>query len=104
MSTQIQVVTANRLVDGAVVYLTAQGDWSEQLGRSALWRTKDDAEIALKASEKDVEARYVVGPYLFEVAETAEGIKALSAKERIRADRKPTFAPEVGSWTGRISA
>ncbi len=104
MSTQIQVVTANRLVDGAVVYLSARGGWSERLADSALWRTQEDAEIALKASEKDVAARLVVGPYLFEIAETPAGIQALSARERIRADRQPTFAPDVGSWTGRISA
>lgn len=104
MSTAIQVVTANRLLDGAVVYLTARGAWSERLSESALWRGQEEAEAALKASEKDVEARVVVGPYLFDVVETAEGVQATSARERIRADRKPTFEPDAGSWTGRISA
>lgn len=99
-----QVVTANRLEDGLVVYLTAAGEWSMKLGDSAVWHTQEEADIALKASEVAVTARVVVGPYLFEVAETAEGLKATSARERIRADRKPTFEPDAGSWTGRISA
>jgi len=104
MSAQIQMVTANRLVDGAVVYLTAGDDWSVNLADGALWRDKESAEAALKASETAVEARLIVGPYLFDIAETPQGIQATSARERIRADRKPTFEPEIGSWTGRISA
>jgi len=103
-ATEPQVVTANRLVDGAVVYLTATGEWSIALRDSALWRTQEEADIALQASEVAVTARIVVGPYLFEVTETPEGLQAISARERIRADRKPTFEPDVGSWTGRISA
>lgn len=104
MSEEIQVITANRLLDGTVVYLTAADDWSERLTDGAVWRGKEEAEAALQASEAHVARRYVVAPYLIEVAETPDGIAALSAKERIRAAHKPTFEPEIGSWTGRISA
>jgi len=98
-----QMVTANRLLDGATVYLTAGNGWSERFVDGALWNDKDSADSALKASDAAVAARIVVGPYLIEVATTGEGPLPTSAKERIRADHKPTFAPEVGSWTGRIS-
>lgn len=98
-----QMVTANRLLDGAVVYLTDGNDWSESFVDGALWSDKESADAALNSSEDAVKARVVVGPYLFDVAVTDEGPKPTSARERIRADHKPTFEPEVGSWTGRIS-
>ncbi|MGH6892992.1 MAG: DUF2849 domain-containing protein [Dongiaceae bacterium] len=98
-----QMVTANRLLDGAVVYLTEGNDWSETFVDGALWNDKDSAENALNATEAAVAARIVVGPYLIEVETTEEGPLPTSARERIRADHKPTFEPEVGSWTGRIS-
>jgi hypothetical protein len=45
----------------------------------------------------------VVGPYLFDVAVTEAGPKPIGARERIRADHKPTFEPDQGSWTGPIA-
>ena len=103
MSQQAQMVTANRLVDGVVVYLTAGHDWSEHFVEGALWADKERAEGALQASERAVEARLIVGPYLIDVATTEAGPQPTSARERIRATHLPTFEPEVGSWTGRIS-
>ncbi|NJM91717.1 MAG: DUF2849 domain-containing protein, partial [Rhodospirillaceae bacterium] len=55
------------------------------------------------ASEDAVKARLVVGPYLFDVAVTESGPKPIGARERIRADHKPTFEPDQGSWTGPIA-
>jgi len=98
-----QMVTANRLLDGATVYLTAGNGWSERFVDGALWNDKDSAEGALKASDEAVAARLVVGPYLIDVATAEDGPKPTSARERIRSDHLPTFEPEVGTWTGRIS-
>ena len=98
-----QMVTANRLLDGASVYLTAGNHWSEQFADGVLLNDKDSAEAALQASDEAVKARLVVGPYLIDVATTEAGPQPTSARERIRAAHLPTFEPEVGSWTGRIS-
>jgi uncharacterized protein DUF2849 len=103
MSAEPQMVTANRLIDGATVYMTAGNDWSERFVDGVVLNDKDSAEAALKASDEAVAARLVVGPYLIEVAATENGPQPISAKERIRAAHLPTFVPEVGSWTGRIS-
>jgi hypothetical protein len=97
------MVTANRLLDGAVVYLTERHEWSEQFTDGAVWNDKESADAALAASEEAVKARLVVGPYLFDVAVTDQGPKPTSARERIRADHRPTIEPDVGSWTGRIA-
>jgi len=102
-ATAPQMVTANRLLDGAVVYLTERNEWSEQFADGAVWNDKESADAALEASEEAVKARLVVGPYLFDVAVTDDGPKPTSARERIRADHKPTIEPDQGSWTGRIA-
>lgn len=98
----VQVVTANRLRDGVIVWLTAENTWSEAFADSKPLRDEAEAKAALDAAGIDVKARRVVGPYLAEVDETPEGLHATSARERIRASRLPTITPDQGSWTGRI--
>ena len=98
-----QMVTANRLSDGLVVYFTDRKGWSENFTDGAVWGDKESADAALIASEEAVKARLVVGPYLFDVAVTETGPLPISARERIRADHKPTFEPDQGSWTGPIA-
>jgi hypothetical protein len=97
----VQIVTANRLVDGAVVYLTPGRTWSEVFGDSLALRDDAEAKAALDATAADVKARKIVGPYLAEAEETSEGLQPNSARERIRASRMPTITPDQGSWTGR---
>jgi sulfite reductase (NADPH) hemoprotein beta-component len=99
----VQIVTANRLRDGAVVWLAADGSWSEDFAASLPLRDEASAKAALDGTAADVKARKVVGPYLAEVDETPEGLQPNSARERIRASRLPTITPDVGSWTGRIA-
>ena len=98
-----QMITANRLRDGTVVYFTAGKGWSEMFAEGAIWNDKESAETALTESKEFVTARIVVEPYLFEVALTEAGPKPTSARERVRADHQPTVAADHGSWTGRIS-
>jgi hypothetical protein len=100
---RVQIVTANRLVDGVVVYFTAEQSWSEVFAESAPFRDDASAAAALAGVDSFVKARIVVGPYLAEVEETPEGLEPASARERIRASHTPTITPDVGSWTGRIS-
>ena len=98
----VQVVTANRLRDGVIVWLTPEHTWSEDFTESKPLRDEAEARAALDATGVDVKARLVVGPYLAEVDETPEGLKPNNARERIRASRLPTITPDQGSWTARI--
>ena len=79
------VVTANRLGDGAVVYRTADGEWSMRLGDAHDVADKDEAEELMAKTEADVAARRVVVPYTMAVERAANGLKPLSQRERIRA-------------------
>lgn len=98
----VQVVTANRLRDGVIVWLTPALAWSEDFVESKVLRDESEAKAALEAAGADVKARLVIGPYLAEFEETPDGLQAASARERIRASRLPTITPDQGSWTGRI--
>jgi hypothetical protein len=98
----VQVVTANRLRDGVIVWLTPALNWSEDFAESQVLRDEAAAKAALDAAGIDVKAHLIVGPYLAEFNETPEGLQAASARERIRASRVPTITPDQGSWTARI--
>jgi hypothetical protein len=90
-----QVMTANRLRDGDVVYLTAAGEWSLWLRDAAV--VHDEAgQAALAARAKRAEAdRLVVGPYLMAVAESDAGPQPIGTREKIRA-KGPTVHPHFG--------
>ncbi len=76
-----QVVSANDLYDGAVVYLTADGGWSRLIGEAAIARSPDDAQALL--ARADQPAR-IVGPYLVAVTGDAPEPSPLHYRERFR--------------------
>src|SRR3546814_19141393 len=85
----LRVVTANRLRQGDVVYLTVSGTWSHHLNESRASDDKSDLEAMLAKAADDVAARLVVGPYAFEVVEIDGILQPLSAREIIRAAGPP---------------
>jgi Protein of unknown function (DUF2849) len=90
-----KVMTANRLRDGDVVYLTAAGDWSLWL-RDAAVAHDESGQGELEARAKRAEGdRLVIGPYLMEVAESEAGPQPIGTREKIRA-KGPTVHPQFG--------
>ena len=78
------VASANRLVDGVVVYLDDAGQWTTRLERAALARDERGGDILLERAR--AEAFGVVDPFLVAVAEDEDGaIQPISLRERIRA-------------------
>jgi hypothetical protein len=88
------VITANRLLDGIVVYLGPGGSWTEDLGRARL----ADSEEATKELEAEaaasVKARQVVAVYPMEVAVKDGVVDPLSVRERIRAAHRTTLTKD----------
>lgn len=76
-------VTANRLGDGAVLYLTAARTWSTVAADATFLGTAAESE-ALVAWAKTQE-RVVCGPYAFELAIDDAGVWRTNARERLRA-------------------
>lgn len=80
-----QVITANRLSDGVVVYLDAVGAWTERVGRARVVEGEDALAAAVataKASEAD---QIVLDAYPIDVARDGSGLQPLRLRERIRA-------------------
>ena len=86
-----KIVTANRLGDGQVVFLTGTAAWSARLADAAV--ADDDAFAAelLAAGEQAERDCAVVGPYLIEVTGRGDTLRAVAIRESIRANG-PTVA------------
>ncbi len=97
----LQVVTANRLKDGEVVYLTKTGEWSPWLPEAAASDDQEDLAARMDAAAQAVAARLVVEPYLMPIAEDDRGRRALSQRERIRA-RGPTVRRDLGKQAAAV--
>ena len=92
-------ITANRLLDGFVIYLTADGRWSERLADAAVATTKQAAAELLALAERDARAGRVIGPYAFDV-EAGEGTAVpLGRRETLR-----TLGPSVRTDLGYQAA
>jgi hypothetical protein len=90
-----EIVTANRLIDGAVVYLTADGGWSERFTDAAVAADETAAKTLFAAGEAAVAAQLVVGLYRAEVGLENGRPVPVDMKERIRA-RGPSIHPGFG--------
>ncbi len=88
------VVTANRLIDGIVVYLASDGGWTEEIGRARLAETEDEVKALEAEAAKDVAARKVVAVYPMEVAVNDGAVDTLSVRERIRAAHRTTLTKD----------
>ncbi len=84
-----QVITANRLRDGLVVYLTGTGSWSQRVGDSVVVRSEDEAERNMAIAAKSVTGRHVVDPYLIDIVEGDGDIRPKRFREQIRAFGPP---------------
>ncbi|MFO1038052.1 MAG: DUF2849 domain-containing protein [Geminicoccaceae bacterium] len=88
------VVTANRLSDGLVVFLAAEG-WVASLDEAAVATAKDDL-AALEAKGRESEARNeVVGAYSIEIRRTPAGLVPVRYREWLR-----TAGPSVRTDLG----
>ena len=88
------VVTANRLIDGIVVYLAKDGGWTEEIGRARLAETEDEVKALEAEAAKDVAARKVVAVYPMDVAVSDGTVDPLSVRERIRAAHRTTLTKD----------
>jgi hypothetical protein len=89
-----QIVTANRLSDGLVVYLNGAG-WSERIDDAGVAADDAAADRLLARAEGPGQAVRVVDPYLIEVTREGAVPRPVSHREAIRA-RGPTVRTDLG--------
>ncbi|HEX4157148.1 MAG TPA: DUF2849 domain-containing protein [Rhizomicrobium sp.] len=87
------VITANRLLDGRVVYRAADGRWVTELASAAITSIPADAETSLRAARGD--SQRIVDPYIAPVANGEDGSWVpANLREWIRRDG-PTAGPPL---------
>ena len=95
----LQVVTANLLRGGNVVFLAAGGRWSPHIDAARVAETDAAArelEALARAGEEGTE---VVGPYLIEVERGEDGLQPVRYREWLRA-RGPSVRLDLGYQGG----
>ncbi len=85
----LQVVTANRIGDGTVVYLTRVGGWSERITDGEVSRSDEERDTLMAVAQATAEIPEVVEPYLIDVVEEAGVIRPVRYREAIRAQGPP---------------
>ncbi len=91
----LQAITANRLVDGQVVYLREDDRWSPRIQEAIVADTDELAKTLLELAKRAVERRLIVDPYLFAVSVEDGRIRPLGRREEIRA-AGPSVRTDLG--------
>jgi len=97
-----QMLTANRLRDGDVLYRKGDG-WVPMLADGDVYADQASADAALAAANAELTRNEFVAPYLFEVREVHGKITPVKEREIIRA-AGPTVHPHTGKQAGQINA
>jgi hypothetical protein len=85
-----QIVIANSLADGFVVFLTDNCEWSGNVADAAVAVEQSDGERLLEAALLAEKNNVVIDPYLIEVEVNGAEPKPVEYREYIRA-----FGPSV---------
>jgi hypothetical protein len=95
-----QSVTANRLADGAVVWLTAAGGWSVSARDAAVYPDADTLKAGLERAQAAESRQLVVASYAVDMVEEPQGPWPLKIRERIRA-AGPTVRLDLGQQAAK---
>ena len=90
-----QVISANRLSDGIVVFRASDGRWVEQLRDAEVLLDAAATKAALVLVEADIRANHVIEVAAFDVAVKGGHVEPVHLRDRIRA-RGPTIHPGHG--------
>ena len=89
------VITANRLTDGVVVFQASDDSWTEDFNRAAVLTDPQATAVALKRAKEDDANNLVVDPYAIVVEERNGHLAPKALREAIRATG-PTIRRDLG--------
>jgi Protein of unknown function (DUF2849) len=90
-----EVITANRLTDGVVVFQTMDDSWTEDFIRAAVLPDPQATASALARAKQDEANNIVVDPYAIVVEERNGHLAPKALREAIRATG-PTIRRDLG--------
>ena len=90
-----QVVIANRLGDGRVVFLGRNGRWVEIIEESRIIESESEGEQSMESARQAESCQEVVNPYLIDVELEGSRVRPVLTRERIRA-AGPTVRKDLG--------
>ncbi len=90
-----QVLTANALHSGLVVFRTPAGEWSADIGAAEVVEDNEAVAVLTAAGAADERRNVVVGPYLVNVRRDGQAIVPTVLREAIRAAGGPTAGTSV---------
>lgn len=85
-----KIVTANALLEGDVVYLTADDRWSRHLAEAEL--IEDEAHAQIRLLDAQVQKSAIVGAYLADAVKGADGPGPAHFREAFRATGPSNYA------------
>ena len=89
-----KVISANRLEDGIVVYMTNDNNWSECLSDAEVFNDEAASDKALSKAYTAEEACIIVGSYLIDIERQGEYCNPTKYREFIRVIG-PTVRPDL---------
>ena len=87
-----QIVTANRLLEGDVVYFNDEGAWTRELRRA--WIATDTESAARLLRNAEATPHLVVGPYLVDVDLDQASVPSLCHMREVMRETGPTVAAQ----------
>jgi hypothetical protein len=94
-----QVVTANRLIDGVVVFLGARG-WVERLDRATVATSTEEVRALDALGRQGMAVNEVVDAYLIEVVTEDGRVEPVALRERLRT-LGPSVRPDLGKQAAK---
>ena len=91
------VLTANRLADGAVVFLDFEGDWSDNLAAALVARAPDERRALVDRARYEAERALVVEPHLVDVDELDGRLIPIRRRGTGRTEGRSAFADPGGA-------
>lgn len=99
----MKVITANRLLNGDVVWLAEGGAWVERITLARTFDGKDAVAEGLAEGAEAEKNQQVVGVYEMDVTVEDGVIVPVRLREKIRA-KGPTTHPQFGKQAQAVSA
>ena len=93
---ELNVITANRLRDGVVVFWSDAGKWSEEIHQAEIAQDGEWIAYLTKVGEVAEARNIIVDPYLVAVRRNENAIEPLHIREKFR-----TLGPSVRTDLGK---